>query len=124
MQQLKIYNAQNQVLELPRTKKISMGGELVATEVTMVSGRKVQYVQGFRPSFTAEWDWFPNDLLAQLTNILRQGGYFKVEYPDQDGTDKRGYFAVSYPNTGIFKFKDGKPMWYGVSLTFSAQEVL
>ena len=124
MQQLKIYNAQNQVLELPRTKKISMGGELVATEVTMVSGRKVQYVQGFRPSFTAEWEWFPNDLLAQLTNILRQGGYFKVEYPDQDGTDKSGYFAVSYPNTGIFKFKDGKPMWYGVSLTFSAQEVL
>lgn len=124
MQQLKIYNAQNQVLELPRTKKISMGGELVATEVTMVSGRKVQYVQGFRPSFTAEWEWFPNDLLAQLTNLLRQGGYFKVEYPDQDGTDKSGYFAVSYPNTGIFKFKDGKPMWYGVSLTFSAQEVL
>lgn len=124
MQQLKIYNTQNQAIELPRTKKISMGGELVATEVTMVSGRKVQYVQGFRPSFTAEWEWFPNDLLAQLTNILRQGGYFKVEYPDQDGTDKSGYFAVSYPNTGIFKFKDGKPMWYGVSLTFSAQEVL
>lgn len=124
MQQLKIYNAQGAAIELPRTKKISMGGELVATEVTMVSGRKVQYVQGFRTSFTAEWDWFPNDLLAQLTNILRQGGYFRVEYPDQDGTDKSGYFAVSYPNTGIFKFKDGKPMWYGVSLTFSAQEVL
>lgn len=124
MQTLKIYNAQGAAIELPRTKKISMGGELVATEVTMVSGRKVQYVQGFRPSFTAEWEWFPNDLLAQLTNILRQGGYFKVEYPDQDGTDKSGYFAVSYPNTGIFKFKDGKPMWYGVSLTFSAQEVL
>lgn len=124
MQTLKIYNAQNQVLELPRTKKISMGGELVATEVTMVSGRKVQYVQGFRPSFTAEWEWFPNDLLARLTNLLRQGGYFKVEYPDQDGVDKSGYFAISYPSTGIFKFKDGKPMWYGVSLTFSAQEVL
>ena len=124
MQTLKIYNANNNVLEMPQTKRISMGGELVATEVTMVSGRKVQYVQGFRPSFTAEWEWFPNDLLAQLTNILRQGGYFRVEYPDQDGTDKSGYFAVSYPNTGIFKFKDGKPMWYGVSLTFSSQEVL
>ena len=124
MQTLKIYNANNVAIELPRTKKISMGGELVATEVTMVSGRKVQYVQGFRPSFTAEWEWFPNDLLAQLTNLLRQGGYFMVEYPDQDGTAKSGYFAVSYPNTGVFKFKDGKPMWYGVSLTFSAQEVL
>ena len=124
MQTLKIYNAQDAAIELPRTKKISMGGELVATEVTMVSGRKVQYVQGFRPSFTAEWEWFPNDLLAQLTNLLRQGGYFKVEYPDQDGTDKSGYFAVSYPNTGIFKFKDGRPMWYGVSLVFTAQEVL
>ena len=90
----------------------------------MVSGRKVQYVQGFRPSFTAEWEWFPNDLLAQLTNLLRQGGYFKVEYPDQDGTDKSGYFAISYPSTGIFKFKDGRPMWYGVSLVFTAQEVL
>ena len=89
----------------------------------MVSGRKVQYMQGFRPSFTAEWDWFPNDLLAQLTALLRQGGFFKVNYPDQDGTEKSGKFSISYPSTGIFKFKDGKPMWYGVSLTFTAQEV-
>lgn len=123
MQQLKIYNAQNQAIELPRTKKISMGGALVATEVEMVSGRRVQCVQGFRPSFTAEWDWFPNDLLAQLTALLRQGGFFKVDYPDQDGNDKSGKFSISYPSTGIFKFKDGKPMWYGVSLTFTAQGV-
>ena len=124
MQTLKIYNTQNVAIGRRRAEEVWVGGGGVAAEVTMVSGRKVQYVQGFRPSFTAEWEWFPNDLVAQLTNLLRQGGYFKVEYPDQDGTDKSGYFAVSYPNTGIFKFKDGKPMWYGVSLTFSAPEGL
>lgn len=123
MQEIKIYNGRS-VLVLPRTRKITLGGEVVATEVEMVSGRRVQYVKGYRQSFTAEWEWFPNDLLAQLTALLRKGGFWRVEYPDQDGEDKSGMFSVSYPQTAIFKFKDGKPMWYGVSLTFAAQEVI
>lgn len=123
MRNIIIYSPSGGAISLPDTKKISMGGAMIATEVEMVSGRKVQYVQGFRPSFTAEWDWFPNDILAELTGVLRQGGFFRVDYPDQDGNDKSGSFSISYPTTGIFKFKDDKPMWYGVSLTFTAQEV-
>lgn len=124
MRNIIIYTPSGGTISLPDTKKISMGGNMVATEVEMVSGRKVQYVQGFRPNFTAEWEWFPNDTLAELTALLRQGGYFAVKYPDQDGNDKEGKFNISYPATAIFKFKDDKPMWYGVSLTFTAQEVI
>ena len=101
MQQLKIYNAQNQAIELPRTKKISMGGALVATEVEMVSGRRVQYVQGFRPSFTAEWEWFPNDLLAELTALLRQGGFF----PTKTETIKAENSAFPIPRQGYLSLK-------------------
>lgn len=112
------------VLTMPRTRNIEMGGEIVAKTVTMASGRNVQYIQGFRPSFTAEWDWFPNDLLAELVQMLRGGGFFYVEYPDQDGNDHSGMFSISYPNTKVFRYVDGVPMWRGVSLTFTAQEVI
>ena len=124
MEQLKLYTADGICLTLPKTKQITMGGELAVKEVTMVSGRKVQYVQGFRPAFTAAWDYFPNDLLAEIISLLRKGGYFKVAYPGQDGKEKEGYFSISYPNTAIFCFRDKKPYWHNVSLTFSAQEVM
>ena len=124
MEQLKIYTTENNYLLLPKTKQLTLGGEMVAKEVTMVSGRKVQYVQGFRPTFSATWDYFPNDLLAELISLLRIGGYFKVAYPDQDGSVKEGYFSITYPNTGVFMFRNHIPIWHNITLNFSSQEVI
>lgn len=122
MEQLKIYTADGFLL-LPKTRDLEVGGEVVSKEVTMAGGRRVMYVQGYREEIKAKWDWFPADQLAELTKLLRQGGFFKVAYPDQRGNECEGYFSITYPATEVFKFKDGKPMWHGVSLTLKAQEV-
>lgn len=124
MQQLKIYSKdQSMSLILPRTRKVSAGGEVAANEIEMADGSLVSYIKGFRHQMTYEWDWFPADLLAELTEILRQGGYFLVDYPDLDGSDKSGLFKIAMSNMGIFKFKNNIPMWRGLTLTLTAQRV-
>lgn len=110
-------------ITMPRTKKISISGQEVANEVTMASGKTVKEMIGFRTKITAEWDYVPASTIAALHTMLRQGGYFTVGYPDPDGTDKSGKFSISYPTSKIFKFVSGVAMWYGVTLTMTAQEV-
>ncbi len=109
---------------MPKVRKVSVGGAEVAKEVTMASGKMVKDVLGHRTVITAEWDYVPAATMAALINLLRTGGYFTVGYPDPDGTDKSGAFSISYPKPGIFKFKSGVPMWHGVKLTMTAQEVV
>jgi len=111
-------------ITMPKTKTPTVGGEEVCNEIPMASGRRVKDVTGFRAVVTADWDWVPAATMAALTTMLRAGGYFTVGYPDPDGTDKSAKFSISIPTIGIFKFKDAAPMWHGVSLKMSAQEVV
>ena len=89
----------------------------------MASGKLVKDIRGYRPIIKATWDYFPANSLTQLVTMLRQGGFYVVDYPDELG-DKSGSFKISYPETKIFKFVDGVPMWHNVELTFTAQEVI
>lgn len=124
MHNIKIYGKDESFsIELPKTRAITSGGEIVKKEVQMAAGNIVQYVQGFRHVLTAEYDYFPADLLAQLISLLRQGGWFLVEYFDIDGTDKSGYFSVTTSAMGVFKYRNGQAMWHGLTLTFTAREV-
>ena len=109
---------------MPKVKKITVGGEEVANETVMASGKKVKDVIGYRAVVSADWDYVPVDTMTALTAMLRAGGYFTVGYPDPDGTDKSVKFSISIPTTGIFKFNGTTPMWHGVSLKMSAQEVV
>lgn len=111
-------------IEMPRVRKVMVGGQEVAKEIEMASGKKVKEARGFRPIVTAEWDWLPAQTIADLHTLLRQGGYFQVEYPDPALGDTSGMFSVSYPETKIFKFNGTEPRWHGVSLTMTAQEVV
>lgn len=108
---------------MPRVRAVKVGGVEVANEITMASGKLVKEMIGFRTTITAEWDWLPAQTITDLHALLRQGGYFAVEYPDPVTGDAIGLFSVSYPETKIFKFNGTSPMWHGVSLTMTAQEV-
>lgn len=123
MRNIKIYTDSGDVLTLPQTRNVTAGGELVYKEITVVSGARKRYMQGFRPVITCEWDWFPAAQLTELIGFLRQGSFFQIEYPDQNGNDAVGWFSASYPQTKIFKFKDDKPMWHGVSITFTSRDL-
>lgn len=124
MERLKVYSKDESFfIELPKTRAITSGGEMVKKEVQMAAGNIVQYVQGFRHVLTVEYDYFPSALLAQLTSLLRQGGWFKVDYFDVDGTNKSGYFSITTSSMGVFKYTNGVAMWHGLTLTFTAREV-
>jgi len=109
---------------MPQVKAVSVSGEEVANETIMASGKMIKDVIGHRAVVNAEWDYVPAATMVSLINLLRQGGYFTVTYPDPDGTDKSGKFSVSFPKTKIFKFVSGVGLWHGVFLTMTAQEVV
>ena len=109
---------------MPRVRAVAVGGVEVCNEITMASGKSVKEMIGFRATVAAEWDWLPAATITALHTLLRQGGYFYVEYPDPTGVDKAGYFSVSYPETRVFRFVNGVARWHGVSLTMTAQEVV
>lgn len=123
MERLKIYvKDESEYIELPKAD-LTVGGEMVYTEVQMAAGNLVHYVQGYRQNITATWDYFPADLLASVTGLIRSGGWFRVDYPDIDGADKSGYFHISPSSMGVFTYQDGKPFWRGLTLTMVAREL-
>ena len=90
----------------------------------MAGGNVVRDIKGFRPGYSFSWDYIPAAVVNQLIPMLRAGGYFTVEYPDTDGTDKTGVFLISYPQPKVFKFIGGVPMWHDFSLTISSRVVI
>lgn len=125
MVNIKIYNkGQTSFLELPKTRDIKISGEMVYEETTMISGKTVMDIRGYRAGFTATWDWFPNDLLTQVLTLIRQGGYFPVEFTDDTGTTEIKSYKISQSGqAAVFTFRGGMPVWHGITLDFTAQEV-
>ena len=111
-------------IEMPRTKSIEIGGEYESKETTMASGKIVRDVIGWRTELTAEWEWVPAGLLAQLVPIARSGEFVTIQYPDSTGEDASGVFSIEIGEQKVFKFVNGEPMWYNVELTATAQEVV
>ena len=109
-------------IEMPRTKTIEIGGEYESKETTMASGKIVRDVIGWRTALTAEWEWVPAGLLAQLVPIARSGEFVTIQYPDSTGADTSGVFSIEIGEQKVFKFVNGEPMWYNVQLTATAQE--
>lgn len=124
MRNIIIYNKDESTgIELPITRNLSIGGQSVDKEITMAAGNRVKYIIGYRATITAKWDYFPQDVLTELHALIRQGGWFKVRYPDLDGADNEGYFSVSQSSMGVFTYQNNTPMWRGLTLTFTAREV-
>lgn len=114
-------------ITMPRTRDIQDAGELVYKETEMASGKRVRDIpkgKCFRPGFRATWDYLPRHIIKDLITMLRQGGYFDVEYPDPDGTIKTGKFSIDYPDPRIFAFRKDVAIWHGFTLLFKSQEVI
>lgn len=108
---------------MPVTRSIEIDGEYESKETTMASGRLVRDIIGWRVKLTADWEWVPDGLLAQLVPIARSGRFVEILYPDSTGKDTSGIFSIEIGPQKIFKFRDGEPYWYNVQLTATAQEV-
>lgn len=107
---------------MPRTRDLQVGGEEVAKEAVMASGRVVKDVLGHRATLTAAWDWVPADTITALSALLRRGGFFQVSYPSPQGTAV-GEFSIQFPTMRVFAFRRGVPMWHDVTLTMESREV-
>ncbi len=123
MDKIKI-TKENSIIEMPKVKNVRVGGVEVSKEIEMASGKKVKEMIGFRPTITAEWDWLPAQTITDLHLLLRQGGYFQVEYPDPATGYTTGIFSIAYPETKIFKFNGTEPRWHGVTLIMTSQRVI
>ena len=110
-------------IEMPRTRTLEVGGSYLAKETTMASGKIVRDIIGYRKELTAEWEWLPDGLLQRLLPIVRSGDFVSIGYPDPVQGDTSGIFSIEVDSQKIFKFKDGKPYWYGVKIKAVAQEV-
>lgn len=108
---------------MPRTRSISVGGDEVSTSTTMASGKTVKDVVGYRRTITAKWDYVPAASITALLGLLRQGGFFSVEYTDPEDGETSGVFDISPPTLDIFAYRGGAPIWHNVTLTMTAQEV-
>lgn len=108
---------------MPLVRAITYGGDVVAKETTMASGKVVRDVIGFRPNVRAQWDWVPADTIKALNSLLQQGGFFQVTYPTPDG-EKTESMTVPFPSMDVFTYRNGIPMWHNITLTMTAQEVI
>lgn len=107
---------------MPLVRAITYGGDVVAKEATMASGKVVRDVIGFRPNVRAQWDWVPADTIKALNSLLQQGGFFQVTHPTPDG-EKTESMTVPFPSMDVFTYRNGVPMWHNITLTMTAQEV-
>lgn len=118
-----IANLDNTVtVTMPRTRNLNSGGRQESKTITTTSGRIVEEMIGFRATITAYWEWVPADTMTALCGLLRTGKIFNVTYPDQQGIITKPC-QVIYPSPGVFKYRQGVPIWYGVNLIITAQEV-
>ena len=122
MFRLKIIIADGREIILPRCY-YTVGGEKVAKQVQMASGKIVQDVIGTRKIITGSWNYIPAADLKELVVAIRGGGFLQVEYLDVDNEVKRGYFLIDHPQPSVFKYKDDIAVWTNVTLKMSAQEV-
>lgn len=126
MDNIRIFKKNNvDYIELPRTRQITYVEELVAHETEMASGKIVQDIMGVRPTFTAVFEYIPTDVLQNIMTLLRSGGFFTVAYPSPISGEEVGVFKITEDaGQKIFKFVNGQPMWYGMTLTFTSQAVI
>lgn len=123
MDKIMLYNmSKTESITMPRTKQIKVGAKEESRKTTMVSGKIVKDVLGYRAVITAVWDYVPADTIAGLTVMLRQNSFVWLEYPSPSGFTE-GWFEAEYPTMRVFGYRDGVAVWHDVTLKFTAKEV-
>ena len=123
LDRITLYNeARTEAIVMPRVKAIRVGAKEESRRTTMVSGKTVKDVLGYRTIINAEWDWLPVGLAAQLAVLLRHNSFLWVEYPSPTGPAS-GWFESSYPIMRVFCYKNSEAVWHEVALELTAKEV-
>lgn len=114
---------QTQSVVLPRTKIQETGKQEAITKQTL-SGVIVDDMLGFRPGFTASWEYLPEATYEALISLLRTGTMFYVTFPDILG-EMTCICKITYPSGAkVFKHIKGKPFWGYFTINVTAQEVI
>lgn len=110
---------------LPETSrnKYSCYPDLLAENITMISGRAVTEIRGKIQIIHYEYDYMGNDLCRQILEQLRSGKPLTVAYlPDEGDELKTSTFLVESITNPTFAFsKRGVPYWH--NLAFTLREV-
>lgn len=109
-------------ITMPRTKAITFGAKEESRKTMMVSGRIVKDIIGYRTVVTAAWDYLPASTVAELTRLLLQNSFVRVEYPSPTGAEI-GWFDSDFPTMSVFAYKNGIAVWHNVVLKLTAKEV-
>lgn len=119
---LTIYGT-NETIEMPKVR-YTLTHEEESEETTMMSGKIVKDILGYRTVISAEWDYVPAADLAKLVKLLRGGEFLEVEYQDTEGQKLRDKFKISQPEPEVFTYlSDGTAVWRSIKLKLTAQEV-
>ncbi len=119
---LKIYGT-NETIKMPKAR-YTLTHEEESEETTMMSGKIVKDILGYRTVIDIEWDYVPAEDLAKLVKLVRGGEFLEVEYQDTAGESQREKFKISQPEPEVFTYlSDGTAVWRSVKLKMTAQEV-
>lgn len=106
---------------LPQTSndKYSCYPDKLATQVDMISGRRVQEVRGTVQKISYAYDTLEIDTWRQLAAVLRSGTSFSVQYlPDDSDTMVSSSFLVESIQAPRFGFaRNGRGVWHDIAFT-------
>ena len=104
---------------LPQTSndKYSCYPELLASQVDMISGRRVQEVRGTVQKISYSYDTLDNETWIALQNVLRSGLAFNVSYlPDNSNNMVSSLFLTESIGNPTFGFaRNGRAIWHNIS---------
>lgn len=104
---------------LPQTSndKYSCYPETLATQVDMISGRRVQEIRGTVQRISYSYDTLDTDTWRSLASVLRSGSAISVQYlPDDSDTMASSDFLVESLESPTFGFsRSGKGVWHNIS---------
>ena len=106
---------------LPQTSndKYSCYPEMLATQVDMISGRRVMEVRGTVQKVTYSYDTLDTQTWRSLASVLRSGTPIQVQdLPDNSDTMVSSSFLVESLTSPTFGFAlNGQGVWHDISFT-------
>lgn len=88
-------------------------------QIDMISGRRVTEVRGHVQRIVYSYDYWPESLWVPVSQILRSGASFTVNYLADDSAElQAGTFITESLSNPVFAFGQyGKAFWHNIAFT-------